>query len=68
MELIEYFNQRNTPAAGSPTGLAMIELMKMDSTITVEEARAMVNSVGASLDGPKDVARTALARLTKAAA
>jgi hypothetical protein len=35
MELIEYFNQRNTPAAGSPTGLAMIELMKMDSNITV---------------------------------
>jgi hypothetical protein len=36
-----WFKERNTPAAGSPTGLAMIELLKMDATITLEEARAM---------------------------
>lgn len=57
-----YFKQRNTPAAGSPTGLAMIELLKMDSTITFEEARRLVNEVGASFAGPKVVAARALAQ------
>jgi hypothetical protein len=67
--ITEYFQHRNTPAAGSPTGLAMVELLKMDSTITFEEARAMVNSVGQTgAQGPKAVAKEALARLTQAAA
>ena len=63
-----YFKERNTPAAGSPTGLAMVELLKLDSTITFEEARAAVNAIGASTNGQKEVAKNALARLTKAAA
>lgn len=57
-----WFKERNTPAAGSPVGLAMIELLKLDSTITFQEVRAMVNSVGASMDSPKEVAKNALAR------
>jgi hypothetical protein len=63
-----WFKERNTPAAGSPTGLAMIELLKMDATITLEEARALVNAVGASSNGPKAVAKEAFRRTIKAAA
>jgi hypothetical protein len=66
--LAAYFNQPTTPAANSPTALAMIELLKLDSAITFEEARAMVNSVGASSNGAKTVAREALRRTIKAAA
>jgi hypothetical protein len=67
--LEEYFQHRNTPAAGSPVGLAMVELLKMDSRITFEDARAMVNAVGiASGLGPKGAAKEALSRRTKLAA
>jgi hypothetical protein len=66
--LEEYFQHRNTPGAGSPTGLAMIELLKMDSTITFQEARRLVNEVGASTTGPKRVAQEVMARRSKLAA
>lgn len=70
MQMLEqYFKQCGTPAARSPVGLAMIELIKMDRTIPYEDARATVNSVGMSSGvGPKAVAKEARARLTKAAA
>jgi hypothetical protein len=66
----EYFQQRDTPAAGSPTGLAMIELLKLDSTITFEEARRLVNDYGASAStaGPKGIARAIVSNRTQAAA
>jgi hypothetical protein len=65
-----YFKQRDTPAAGSPTGLAMVELIKLDRTITFEEARRLVNEYGASAStyGPKGAARAIVANRTKAAA
>jgi hypothetical protein len=70
MQTIEqYFQQSDTPAAGSPTGLAMVELIKLDRTITFEEARRLVNEIGASTGrGPKTIAKDILDRLTKAAA
>jgi hypothetical protein len=70
MQMLElYFQRCGTPAAGSPVGLAMIELIKMDRTIPLEDARATVNSVGMSSGmGPKAVANEARARLTKVAA
>jgi hypothetical protein len=68
--LEEYFQHRNTPAAGSPVGLAMIELLKLDSTITFEEARRLVNEYGASAStaGPKGIARAIVSNRTQAAA
>lgn len=66
--LEEYFQHRNTPAAGSPTGLAMVELLKIAPRLSFEEAWAAVNAIGASTNGQKEVAKNALARLTKAAA
>lgn len=59
--LAEYFKRRDTPAAGSPTALAMIELLKLEPTITFEEARRLVNEIGASSNGAKTVAQRALA-------
>lgn len=58
--LAEYFKRRDTPEAGSPTGLAMVELLKLEPTITFEEARRLVNEVAASLAGPRVVAARAL--------
>jgi hypothetical protein len=63
-----WFKERNTPAAGSPVGLAMVELLKMDPTITFDEARRLVNEVGASSAGAKRVAQEVIARRTKLAA
>ncbi len=66
--LAEYFKRRDTPAAGSPTALAMVELLKLDSSITSEEARRLVNEFGASTTSPKHVAQCVMERLAKAAA
>lgn len=55
--LEQYFEHRNTPSAGSPVGLAMVELLKLRPGIPFEEARALVNRVGASSLGPKACAK-----------
>jgi hypothetical protein len=69
MEILEqYFNHRNTPAVGSPTGLAMVELLKLDATITFDEARRLVNEIGAGVYGSKRAAQEVMARRVKAAA
>ncbi len=62
METIEqYFERPDTPMPKSPTGLAMVELVKLCPTITFEDARAAVNDIGASLaKSPKECAISAL--------
>jgi hypothetical protein len=58
--LADYFEHRNTPSASSPVGLAMVELLNLEPSLTFEEARKLVNEVGAGTSsGPKECARRA---------
>ena len=64
--LAEYFSRRDTPSAGSPTGLAMVELLKLCPDISYEEARHLINEIGAgAAHGPKGCAQHAVEMLDK---
>lgn len=64
--LDEYFARRDTPSKGSPTGLAMVELLKLCPDMSYEEARAMINEIGAGAShGPKGCAQHAAEMLDK---
>lgn len=49
MTIEQYFQREDTPAAGSPTGLAMMALLKLRPELEFEDARRLVNEVGASI-------------------
>jgi len=55
--LEQWFRHTDTPSAGSPTGLTMVELLKLQPAMTFDEARAWVNQVGASLYSSKECAK-----------
>lgn len=59
MTLEQYFQREDTPAAGSPTGLAMAALLKLRPELEFEDARRRVNEIGASLNSPTEVAKRA---------
>ena len=59
MTLEQYFQREDTPAAGSPTGLAMIALLKLRPELEFEDARRQVNEVGASIYSTNSCAKLA---------
>lgn len=67
MTLAEYFKQEDSPAAGSPTGLAMAELLKHHPKLTFDSARQMVNEIGASIYKPAELAKILSKRLARTA-
>ena len=70
MQTIEqYFLREDTPMVQSPTGLALVELLKLNPTMPFEEARIAVNAVGVSAaQSPKAAAQEAFRRLRPAKA
>ena len=59
MTLEQYFQREDTPAAGSPTGLAMAALLKLRPELEFENARRLVNEVGASIYSTNGCAKLA---------
>ncbi len=59
MSLEQYFQREDTPAAGSPTGRAIVALLALRPTISFDDARRLVNDVGASLYSTNGCAKAA---------
>jgi hypothetical protein len=64
MTIEQYFQREDTPGAGSPTGLAVVALLKLRPELEFEDARRLVNEIGASLNAPAEVAKRAEKLLT----